>query len=132
MSGPRSVEQLLELGRRVLEDSSRIFEDHDNEAEARQLLAMTLKVTDDELDAAHEPTVRQRERYLALIARRAAGEPLPILTGHIEFYGLDLKVRPGVFVPRPSSELIVERAVKKLRRKRSAVAVDVCAGAGPI
>lgn len=132
MSGPRNVKELLEIGTRVLEDSSAIFEDHDNAAEAKQLLAMTLKVTEDELDGVHEPSARQRERYLSLIARRAGGEPLPLLTGHIEFYGLDLVVRPGVFIPRPSSELMVERASLKLRRKREPVVVDVCAGAAPI
>ena len=131
-SGPRNVKELLEIGTRVLEDSSAIFEDHDNAAEAKQLLAMTLKVTENELDGIYEPSMRECERYLSLIARRAGGEPLPLLTGHIEFYGLDLLVRPGAFIPRPSSELTVERASLKLRRKRDAIVVDVCAGAGPI
>ena len=132
MTGPRNVKELLEVGTRVLEDSTAIFEDHDNAAEAEQLLAMTLKVTQDELDGIHEPPPRQRERYLSLIARRAAGEPLPLLTGRIEFYGLELKVRPGAFIPRPSSELTVERASIRLRKRRTPVVVDVCAGAGPI
>lgn len=132
MSGPRNVKELLEVGTRVLEDSTAIFDDHDNAAEAEQLLAMTLKVTEDELEGIYEPTLRQRERYLSLIARRAAGEPLPLVTGRIEFYGLDLKVRPGAFIPRPSSELTVERAALRLRRRRNPVVVDVCAGAGPI
>ncbi|MEA2460748.1 MAG: release factor glutamine methyltransferase [Actinomycetota bacterium] len=113
-------------------DSSHIFEDHDNLDEAEQLLAMCLGVDPDELDDDYEPPKRTRERYLSLVARRAGGEPLPFLTGHIEFYGLDLAVRPGAFVPRPSSELIVERSLKALRRKREPVVVDVCAGAGPI
>lgn len=132
MSGPTNVKELLEIGTRVLEDSSAIFEDHDNGAEAKQLLAMTLKVTEDELEGIYEPVPRRRERYLSLIARRAAGEPLPLLTGRIEFYGLDLKVRPGAFIPRPSSELTVERAALRLGRKRTPIVVDVCAGAGPI
>ena len=132
MSGPRNVKELLEIGTRVLEDSTAIFEDHDNAAEATQLLAMTLKVTEGELDGIYEPAPRLRERYLSLIARRASGEPLPLLTGRIEFYGLELKVRPGAFIPRPSSELTVERAATRLRRKRTPTIVDVCAGAGPI
>jgi release factor glutamine methyltransferase len=41
-------------------------------------------------------------------------------------------VRPGAFVPRPSSELTVEWAVKRLRRMKDPTVVDVCAGAGPI
>src|SRR5918992_1396730 len=135
MSDPLSAKELLELGERVLDDSTAIFEDHRNDDAARQLLAVSLHVTEDELDElgpAHEPARRDRERYLSLIARRAGGEPLPFLTGRIEFYGLDLKVKPGAFVPRPSSEFIVERAVKHLRRKTDPVVVDMCTGAGPI
>jgi release factor glutamine methyltransferase len=135
MSARRNVKQLIELGTRVLEDSTHIFEDHLNEDEARGLLAFTLKIDDDELDElspGFEPTTRQSEKYLSLIARRAAGEPFPFLVGRTEFYGLELKVKPGAFVPRPSSELTVEWAVKRLRRMKSPTVVDVCAGAGPI
>lgn len=135
MSEPLSAKELLELGERVLDDSTSIFEDHVNSEAARQLLATSLRVTEEELDdlgPAYQPARRERERYLALIARRAGGEPLPFLTGRIEFYGLDLRVAPGAFVPRPSSEFIVERAVKHLRRKRDPVVVDMCTGAGPI
>lgn len=132
MSEPRTVKSLLELGERVMADSTHIFDEHDNLDEAEQLLAMCLNVEQDELDDDDEPSRRVRERYLSLVARRAGGEPFPFLTGHIEFYGLDLAVRPGAFVPRPSSELIVTRALRLLKRRRSPVAVDVCAGAGPI
>lgn len=135
MSEPKSVKELLELGERVLGDSSARFEDHDDLYEARQLLASALRITDDEaedLPEGHEPTLRQRERYLSYVARRAGGEPQPFIRGRIEFYGLDLTVRPGAFVPRPSSELTVDRAVKKLKGRRNPVLVDVCTGAGPI
>jgi len=135
MSEPRSVKELLELGERVLGDSSARFEDHDDLYEARQLLASALRITDDEaehLPETLEPTLRQRERYLSYIARRAGGEPQPFILGRIEFYGLDLKVRPGAFVPRPSSELTVDSAVKKLKGRRNPVVLDVCTGAGPI
>lgn len=132
MSEPRTISQLLSLGERVLDDSSHIFEDHVNIDQARELLAAALRVDDHELDGDLEPPKHVRDRYLALIARRAAGEPQPFLTGRIEFYGLDLKVWPGAFVPRPSSELVVDRALRRLRRKRSPVVVDVAAGTGPI
>lgn len=133
MSEPKSVDQLLELGTRVLSDSSHIFEDHDNAAEARELLAFTLDVDADDLDEHDEAIPRRlRERYLALVARRAGGEPFPFLTGRIEFWGMQLLVRPGAFVPRPSSELTVQRALRKLRRRKDPVIVDVCTGAGPI
>ena len=132
MTAPTTVERLLEIGERVLSDSTHIFEEHDNADEARQLMALTLKLTPDELDPTFGPNPRQRDRYLSLVARRAAGEPFPVLTGRIEFYGLDLQVRAGAFVPRPSSELTVDRAVMRMRKKRDPVVVDVCSGAAPI
>lgn len=133
MSEPKTVPQLLELGTRVLSDSTHIFEDHDNAAEARELLALCLDADSDELEERRGDVPRRiRERFLSLVARRSGGEPFPFLTGRIEFWGLDLVVRPGAFVPRPSSELTVERALRKLRRRRDPVVVDVCTGAGPI
>lgn len=132
MSEPTTVEELLELGARVMADSSHIFEDHDNRDEAETLLALCLGVEEDDLDPDERPPRTTREKYLSLVARRAGGEPLPFLTGRIEFYGLDLDVRPGAFVPRPSSELTVDRALRRIRRRKAPIVVDVCAGAGPI
>jgi len=132
MSGPTTVSQLLDLAERVLSDSSHIFDDHDNRREAEELLALCLEIEVDDLREESVPSGRTRERFLSLVARRAGGEPFPHLTGSIEFYGLRLEVRPGPFVPRPSSELTVERALKRLRRRKEPVVVDVCAGAGPI
>ena len=132
MSEPLTIEELLRVGTRVLSDSTAIFEDHDNEDEARQLLALTLDVDEDDLDDEDEPTRRQREKFLSLIARRAAGEPMPFLRGFIDFYGLEIRVQHGAFVPRPSSELTVDEALKKLGRARQPIVVDVCAGVGPI
>ena len=132
MNGLRTVAQLLALGERVLSDSTHIFEDHDNRREAEELLAFCLETEIDELNDRVIPPPRTRDRFLALVARRAGGEPFPHLTGSIEFYGLRLEVRPGPFVPRPSSELTVERAAKRLRRRMDPIVVDVCAGAGPI
>lgn len=130
MSEPRTVSELIRLGERVLSDSTHIFEDHDNLSEAEELMEFCLDIESPDDDVV--PTRRIRERYLSLVARRAGGEPFPLLVGRIEFYGLDLKVWPGEFIPRPSSELTVERAVKKLRGRKAPVVVDVCTGVGPI
>ena len=132
MSEPLTVKELLKVGERVLEDSTHIFEDHDKPAETRELLAMCLQIDKDDLDLDLEPPADVRQRYLSLIARRGAGEPFPFLTGHILFWDLDLKVWPGAFVPRPSSELTVEWAIGHLEKKTAPVIVDVCTGAGPI
>lgn len=132
MSEPTTTKQLLKIAERVLEDSTHIFEDHDKPAEARELLAMCLDVDADDLEEGSEPPPEIRQRFLSLVARRAAGEPFPFLTGRIVFWDMDLKVWPGAFVPRPSSELTVEWAVGHLKKVGNPVIVDVCTGAGPI
>jgi release factor glutamine methyltransferase len=75
----------------------------------------------------------QRRRFDALVERRLTGEPINYITGHFRFFGLDLTVRPGVFSPRASSELMVELAATRLRRRRGRrLAVDVATGAGAV
>ena len=54
------------------------------------------------------------------------------ILGWTEFRGLRIRVRPGAFVPRQSSEFTVEQAARRLRRRRSPLAVDVATGIGPI
>src|SRR5512134_3578635 len=54
------------------------------------------------------------DRYEAFITRRAHGEPVAYLVGEKEFWSLPLAVRPGVLIPRPETELVVERALAHL------------------
>jgi len=64
------------------------------------------------------------EKYFALIARRAAGEPTQYLTGKQEFWGLDFEVTPAVLIPRPETEHVIEVALERLGSRRSARASD--------
>jgi release factor glutamine methyltransferase len=54
------------------------------------------------------------EKYLSLIARRAAGEPTQYLTGKQEFWGLEFEVTPAVLIPRPETEHVMEVALARL------------------
>jgi release factor glutamine methyltransferase len=54
------------------------------------------------------------ERFCALVARRAAGEPTQYLTGRQEFWGLELEVTPDVLIPRPETEHVIEVALDRL------------------
>ena len=67
------------------------------------------------------------------LARLEAGEPLPYVIGHWEFFGLDLKLTPDVLIPRPETELLVERAIKWLEAapERRTIA-DIGTGSGCI
>ena len=76
-------------------------------------------------------TEAQYKRYLALIERRATGEPLAYVIGRKDFWSLSLTVTPAVLVPRPETELLVER-VLAVRPEKSGRAVDLGTGSGAI
>lgn len=71
-------------------------------------------------------------RYQEALQRRAAGEPLQYITGHQEFWGLDLLVTPAVLVPRRETEHAVEAALELLREIKSPRVIDVGTGSGCI
>ena len=69
----------------------------------------------------------------AMVARRVAGEPLQYVIGWAPFGRLRLQVGQGVFVPRPETEALADRAAAFLRtRPVPRVAVDLCTGSGAI
>jgi release factor glutamine methyltransferase len=65
-----------------------------------------------------------------LVGRRLGGEPLAWLTGETTFCGLNVRVGPGVYVPRPQTEALARRAASLL--PAGGVAVDLCTGCGAI
>jgi len=67
----------------------------------------------------------------AWLARREVGEPLAWITGRTTFCGHDLKVEPGVYVPRPQSEELARRATALLPAQEGLVA-DLCTGTGAV
>ncbi|MFN8051403.1 MAG: hypothetical protein U0Q22_08210 [Acidimicrobiales bacterium] len=66
----------------------------------------------------------------AWLVRRESGEPPAWITGRFVFGGLELVMRPGVYVPRPQSEELAERAAALL--PESGRALDLCTGAGAV
>jgi release factor glutamine methyltransferase len=71
-------------------------------------------------------------RFAALIARRAAGEPIAYLVGRKGFWTLELAVTPAVLVPRPETELLVERALALAPSAAAVRALDLGTGSGAI
>jgi release factor glutamine methyltransferase len=69
--------------------------------------------------------------FLALIERRAAGEPVAYILGRKDFWTLELRVSPAVLVPRPETELLVERALA-LHPGAEARIADLGTGSGAI
>ena len=110
--------------------------------EAEHLLAHTLGISRMEL---HNPLKVEgalsaigdmaiiEETFWKLLDRRCAHEPLQYLTGTAYFRRLDLQVGPGVLVPRPESELLVEAALYHIEKLSGAVSVvDLGAGSGAL
>jgi release factor glutamine methyltransferase len=121
---------LIEDGRKAIYRSrENLSWTGDEREQVRQLLELVLgrnPKDSEELDA------RVARRFHRLVERRAQGEPLPYILGWAEFRDLKLKVGPGGFVPRQTSEFLAEQAIRRLRRRARPIAVDLATGIGPI
>ena len=73
-----------------------------------------------------------RTAFEALVARRAAGEPVAYLTGRRGFWTLELEVTPATLIPRPETELLVELALERLPRDMACRVADLGTGSGAI
>ncbi|MCX6400124.1 MAG: peptide chain release factor N(5)-glutamine methyltransferase [Propionibacteriales bacterium] len=106
--------------------------DHD----AAELLAHVLGTRRSQLALVSEVSAADAGEYDALITRRAQREPLQHLVGRAWFRHVSVAVGPGVFVPRPETELLagwaVEQAREVLAAGRMPVVVDLCTGSGVI
>ncbi|MDH2415370.1 peptide chain release factor N(5)-glutamine methyltransferase [Nocardioides sp. CER19] len=124
---------LLATGAVLLREGGVASPDHD----ASVLLAHVLGVSRGALVLVDHITDEQADGYLELVHRRAAREPLQHLTGVAYFRHVELAVGPGVFVPRPETELLAGWAVEQAHRvaretRREPVVVDLCTGSGAI
>ena len=74
----------------------------------------------------------EEEEFWHLVERRLNGEPIAYIMGRREFYWLDFYVEPGVFIPRPESELLVEQAVKLAQHHTVSGIAEIGTGCGAI
>jgi release factor glutamine methyltransferase len=101
--------------------------------EAERMLAAVLAVDRASLYTRAEGLSASEARAFGkLLCRRCSGAPLQHVTGEQGFRRLTLEVRPGVFVPRPETEVVVEAALATISATRSPLAVDVGTGTGAI
>lgn len=126
----RSVPALLRRGTAILEaggiETARV--------ESEWLLASVLGVDRAalHLDPARRLATSTIARYLSLVERRAAREPLQYLLGWEDFHGVRLAVTPDVLVPRPETEGLVEWAIEVLGHCPEPVVADLGTGSGAI
>jgi release factor glutamine methyltransferase len=133
-SGTSTVAALLAAGGRRLQNTL-IARDPGAtpDLDAELLLAHALGVARSRLRSHPEeiPAADAATRFLALIDRRAAGEPVAYIIGRKGFWTLELSVSPAVLVPRPETELLVERALA-LDPGGEARVADLGTGSGAI
>jgi release factor glutamine methyltransferase len=99
---------------------SRLFELQGIEAPAKEselLITETVSITKARLFSSdHEISPELSRRIDALAARRLTGEPMQYIIGHVQFHGLFIHVGKGVLIPRPETELMVEQAIKLIKK----------------
>ena len=123
-----NLEQALSYSRKVLKDSRIDEAVLEGEVLLRHVLRMDrtrlFTAPDIELDAG------QVESLERLVRRRIQGEPLAYITGHREFYGLDFEVDRNVLIPRPETEILVEKAIELASTHGIETIADIGTGCG--
>jgi release factor glutamine methyltransferase len=107
---------------RRLRDAGVPTAEHDARALLRHVTGTDVEPVDEE----------QLARFRAVLDRRAARVPLQHLTGRAPFRHLDLHVGPGVFIPRPETELLVDAVLAAAAADAEPIIVDLCAGTGAV
>lgn len=101
-------------------------------AESAELLAHVLGVPRTRMFMQDSVQEDDRISFERLMAKRLNRIPLQHITGKAAFRRIELEVGPGVFIPRPESELVAEAAIRFLNECEEPIAVDLCAGSGAI
>jgi release factor glutamine methyltransferase len=131
-----SLDEVLRASTDVLMQAGVSSPRHDAEALASYALGAERSAVRTWLALGVSIAAEQVSQIQALVERRASREPLQHITGSTGFARIDLLVGPGVFVPRPESELLVERALVEVQSivatGQVPVVVDLCSGSGAI
>ena len=123
--------------RQALSRAKKILTDHnieDASLECELLLRHALKIDRVQLyqDLNRELIPQQEASFWRLVERRLNGEPTAYITGHREFYGLDFYVDPSVLIPRPETELLVEKTLELAQNHPVLSIAEVGTGCGAI
>lgn len=79
-----------------------------------------------------ELTPEQESRFLSLVGRHIKGEPVAYITGHKEFFGIEFDVDSRALIPRPETELLVEKALDIAKERSIRTIADIGTGSGAI
>ncbi|RDU65298.1 peptide chain release factor N(5)-glutamine methyltransferase [Helicobacter didelphidarum] len=102
--------------------------------EAEILLGFILNMTRVEIHANPKKEINDfnKQRYFKLLAMRKNGTPLEYLTNRVSFYNLELYVDKNVLIPRPETEILVDKAIELMNQHNIASFVEVGVGSGAI
>lgn len=126
-----TAHESLRRAEEVLKESSLVEHPHRGKemVDAEELLEFVLGHAADQDE---EISAQEERRFRRLVSRRAQGVPSAYLIGWTDFRGLRMQVRRGAFIPRQSSEFMVEQVLARLRARKDPVHVDLATGVGPV
>ncbi len=125
-----TLKQTLSRARTILTASN--IEDTSLESELLLRHALEISRVQLYLNLDHKLSLREDEAFRHLIKRRINHEPTAYITEHREFYGLDFYVDPRVLIPRPESELLVEKALELAQNHPVSTIAEAGTGCGAI
>lgn len=125
-----TIQQTLKQASQKLKQKKILSADLDAEV----LLSFVLKKSKEFLFTYPEQklTLAQQKKFDRLISRRITGMPVAYLTNHKEFFGLDFYVNKTVLIPRPETEILVEQAIRLIRKNKFKNIADIGSGSGAI
>ncbi len=123
--------------KQALQSARDILQSHNIEnapLTAEVLLRHTLNFNRVQLYQAMENKLNptQEKTFQSLIERHICGEPVAYITGHKEFYGLDFYVDSRALIPRPETELLIEKSLKLVKNKAITTIADIGTGCGTV
>lgn len=130
-NGNRTIGNLLNTATKKLSENSYVVTPR---LDAEILLAYVLQCTrlDLVLSRDKQITVEQEKVFFKFVERRFKNEPVSYLTHSKEFMSLDFHVEPGILIPRPDTEMIVEYIIEQYKAKDNISILDLCTGSGAI
>jgi len=104
----KSIQELYEIGKDLLGESP------EGALESKVLLCKSAAISEEAFHSDGGKKLERREErlFLRLVSKRRAGVPLAYLTNRKEFWSLEFEVYPGVLIPRPETELVVEKVIE--------------------
>lgn len=106
----------------------------DSAKEAEILITETLHISKSEFYSDDLEISNETSKHIdSLAKRRAEGEPIQYIIGYVDFYGLKINIGRGVLIPRPETELLVEKTIELLTAYPASITIlDLCTGSGCI